>query len=64
MRELAADGTTMIVVTHEMHFAREAADTVIFMEEGSVLESGPPEQVLSKPRDDRTRHFLRRFLDR
>ena len=63
MEQLAHEGTTMIVVTHEMHFAREAADTVVFMEEGAILESGPPEQVLSAPRDERTRRFLRRFLD-
>jgi ABC-type polar amino acid transport system ATPase subunit len=63
MEQLAHEGTTMIVVTHEMHFAREAADTVIFMEEGVILESGPPEQVLSAPRNEQTRRFLRRFLD-
>lgn len=63
MEELAHEGTTMIVVTHEMHFAREAADTVIFMEEGVIVESGPPEQVLTKPADERTQRFLRRFLD-
>ena len=63
MEELAHEGTTMIVVTHEMHFAREAADTVVFMEGGKVVESGPPEQVLSKPVDERTQRFLRRFLN-
>jgi cystine transport system ATP-binding protein len=63
MEELAHEGTTMIVVTHEMHFAREAADTVVFMEGGTVVESGPPEQVLSKPVDERTQRFLRRFLN-
>ncbi len=63
MEELAHEGTTMIVVTHEMHFAREAADTVIFMEGGVVVEAGPPEQVLSKPTDERTQRFLRRFLN-
>src|SRR6185436_16130505 len=49
MEDLAHGGTTMIVVTHEMHFAREAADRVIFMEDGVVLEEGPPEQVLNDP---------------
>ena len=63
MEELAHDGTTMIVVTHEMHFAQDAADRVIFMEDGRILEQGPPEQVLDDPRDERTRQFLRRFLD-
>jgi ABC-type polar amino acid transport system ATPase subunit len=62
MEELAHEGATMIVVTHEMHFAREAADRVIFMEEGVVCEEGPPEQVLHEPTDERTRRFLRRFL--
>ncbi len=62
MEELAHDGTTMIVVTHEMHFAREAADRVVFMEDGAILEQGPPEQVLNAPRDERTKQFLRRFL--
>ena len=62
MEELAHEGTTMIVVTHEMHFAQEAADRVLFMEEGEIVEQGPPEQVLNEPRDDRTKQFLRRFL--
>jgi ABC-type polar amino acid transport system ATPase subunit len=63
MEDLAHEGTTMIVVTHEMHFAREAADRVIFMDEGMILEQGPPEQVLNAPQDERTRQFLRRFLE-
>jgi ABC-type polar amino acid transport system ATPase subunit len=63
MEELAHEGTTMIVVTHEMHFAREAADRVIFMEDGVIAEQGPPEQVLNNPHDARTRNFLRRFLE-
>jgi ABC-type polar amino acid transport system ATPase subunit len=62
MEDLAHEGTTMIVVTHEMHFAREAADRVVFMEEGQIVEHGPPEQVLNDPHDERTRQFLRRFL--
>ena len=64
MEELAHEGVTMIVVTHEMHFAREAADRVVFMDDGLILEQGPPEQVLNDPHDERTRAFLRRFLDR
>ena len=63
MEDLAHEGTTMIVVTHEMHFAREAADRVVFMEEGRIVEQGPPEQVLDSPRDPRTQQFLRRFLE-
>jgi len=62
MEDLAHGGTTMIVVTHEMHFAREAADRVVFMENGVVLEQGPPEQILDAPREEATRRFLRRFL--
>ena len=62
MEELAHEGVTMIVVTHEMHFAREAADRVVFMEDGVILEQGPPEQVLNDPHQEQTRNFLRRFL--
>ena len=64
MEDLAHEGTTMIVVTHEMHFAQEAADRVVFMENGLIIEQGPPEQVLNDPRHEETTHFLRRFLDR
>ena len=64
MEDLAHSGTTMIVVTHEMHFAKEAADRVVFMEDGVIIEQGPPEQVLDDPRHEETTHFLRRFLDR
>jgi len=63
MEELAHEGTTMIVVTHEMHFAREAADRVVYMEDGMIVEQGPPEQVLNDPQDERTKQFLRRFLE-
>ena len=62
MEELAHEGTTMIVVTHEMHFAREAADRIVFIEDGQIAEEGPPEQILNEPGDERTRQFLRRFL--
>ena len=64
MEDLAHEGTTMIVVTHEMHFAEEAADRVVFMEEGSIIEQGPPEQLLHEPRHEATIRFLRRFIDR
>jgi len=64
MEDLAHSGTTMIVVTHEMHFAQEAADRVVFMEDGVIVEQGPPEQVLDDPRHEATTRFLRRFLDR
>ena len=64
MEDLAHGGTTMIVVTHEMHFAEEAADRVVFMEDGLIIEQGPPEQLLRDPRHEETIHFLRRFIDR
>ena len=60
MEELAHEGATMIVVTHEMAFAREAADRVYFIDEGPFVEVGPPEQVIDAPRDPRTREFLAR----
>jgi ABC-type histidine transport system ATPase subunit len=62
MEDLAHEGATMIVVTHELHFAREAADRVVFLQEGRIVEEGPPEKVLNDPHDERTRQFLRRFL--
>ncbi|NAZ81264.1 ATP-binding cassette domain-containing protein [Kineococcus sp. R8] len=61
MRELAADGTTMVVVTHEVAFAREVADQVVFMDAGVVVERGRPEEVLGNPRHERTRTFLARM---
>jgi polar amino acid transport system ATP-binding protein len=62
MRGLAADGMTMIVVTHEMGFAREVGDTLVFMDEGRVVEAGDPRQVLSDPRHQRTQAFLSKVL--
>jgi polar amino acid transport system ATP-binding protein len=62
MRQLAREGMTMIVVTHEMGFAREVADTVVFMDAGVVVESGKPDQVLGSPRHERTRSFLSKVL--
>jgi ABC-type polar amino acid transport system ATPase subunit len=62
MRKLAKDGMTMIVVTHEMGFAREVADRVIFMDGGVFVEEGPPAQCLVSPKDERTRRFLERVL--
>jgi polar amino acid transport system ATP-binding protein len=60
MRNLAQEGTTMIVVTHEMGFAREVADRVVFMDQGVVVEEGPPKEVLMNPKEERTKTFLRR----
>jgi polar amino acid transport system ATP-binding protein len=62
MKQLARDGMTMIVVTHEMGFAREVADKVVFMDGGLVVETGAPAEVLSNPRHERTRAFLSRVL--
>jgi len=59
---LASTGTTMVVVTHEIGFARRVADQVVFMDDGRVVEQGPPEQVLDAPQHDRTRAFLARVL--
>jgi len=60
MQQLAADGMTMLVVTHEMGFAREVADRVIFMADGVIVEQGHPAEVFSNPREPRTQDFLRR----
>ena len=62
MKDLASGGMTMIVVTHEMGFAREVADKVVFMAEGAVVEMGPPEQVLDNPQQPRTKEFLSSLL--
>jgi polar amino acid transport system ATP-binding protein len=62
MRQLARDGMTMIVVTHEMGFAREVADTAVFVDGGVVVESGPPSEVLVNPRHERTKTFLSKVL--
>ena len=62
MRDLARDGMTMLVVTHEMQFAREVGDRLIFMDEGRIVEEGKPLDVLDRPREERTRRFLRRTL--
>lgn len=63
MRRLAEDGMTMMVVTHEMTFAREVADRVVFMDGGVIVEQGSPDRVIGDPRHERTRHFLSRLLD-
>jgi polar amino acid transport system ATP-binding protein len=62
MKKLATAGLTMVVVTHEITFAREAADRVVFMDDGQVVEQGTPEQVIDNPQHERTRAFLSRFL--
>ena len=62
MTDLAKSGMTMVVVTHEMGFAREVADRVIFMDGGVIVEQGKPEDVLLHPKEERTRTFLKRVL--
>jgi polar amino acid transport system ATP-binding protein len=62
MKGLAQGGMTMLVVTHEMGFAREAADRVVFMYDGSILETGTPDEIFSNPHNDRTRQFLQSVL--
>jgi len=62
MKQLAGEGMTMIVVTHEMGFAREVADNVVFMDAGVVVEAGPPQDVLANPRHERTKAFLSKVL--
>lgn len=62
MKDLAAQGMTMVVVTHEIGFAREVADTIVFMDEGRIIESGSPAQVLESPQHPRTREFLSKVL--
>jgi ABC-type polar amino acid transport system ATPase subunit len=62
MRKLAASGMTMVVVTHEIGFVREVADKLVFMDEGRVVEEGPPHEVIASPRNERTRLFLSKVL--
>ena len=62
MRELATDGTTMIVVTHEMAFAREVSDRVIFLHDGMIEEEGPPTEIFGTPKSHRLRQFLSKYL--
>ena len=63
MKQLAAEGMTMVVVTHEMAFAREVSDRVLFMGQGVILEQGTPAEIFSNPKNERTREFLARYLE-
>lgn len=63
IRDLADSGTTLIVVTHEMGFARDVADTVVFMDDGVIVESGPPHELFGAPKEERTRSFLSKVID-
>jgi len=62
MKQLAMEGMTMVVVTHEMGFAREVADRVIFMDEGKIIEEGTPDEIFDHPQQPRTQDFLRKVL--
>ena len=62
VRDLKAEGVTMVIATHEMSFAREVADSVAFLHDGSIIEQGPPEQILANPSEPQTQRFLRRLL--
>lgn len=62
MKKLAQEGTTMVVVTHEMSFAQEVANKVIFMDQGVVVEEGPPDEIFIRPKEERTKQFLKRIL--
>jgi polar amino acid transport system ATP-binding protein len=63
VRELADDGLTMLLATHEMGFAREVASQVCFLHEGTILERGRPEDIFNAPTEERTRQFLKRVVD-
>ncbi|MDR1012813.1 MAG: amino acid ABC transporter ATP-binding protein, partial [Lactobacillales bacterium] len=62
MKDLAKSGLTMMIVTHEMSFAREVSDLVIFMDQGVIVEQGAPEDIFKKPQEKRTKAFLHRYL--
>ncbi|CAN5642942.1 amino acid ABC transporter ATP-binding protein [soil metagenome] len=63
IRELAAEGMTLVLATHEMGFARDVADRICFLDEGVILEQGPPSEILVAPRQERTQQFLKRIID-
>src|SRR6185312_2962456 len=63
IRDLAAGGMTMLIATHEMGFARDIADRVCFLDGGSIIEEGPPEQILTEPKEPRTQQFLQRIIE-
>lgn len=63
MKDLANEGWTMVVVTHEIKFAQDVADEVVFIDGGVIVEQGPPEQIFSAPKEERTKQFLNRILN-
>jgi putative lysine transport system ATP-binding protein len=62
MKELADEGLTMVIVTHEMEFARDVSDRVIFMDKGVIAEEGTPKEIFENPKNERTKEFLKRFI--
>jgi L-cystine transport system ATP-binding protein len=62
MKNIAKEGTTMLVVTHEMSFARDVANKVIFMDGGRIVEEGTPEEIFTNPKEERTKQFLKRVI--
>jgi polar amino acid transport system ATP-binding protein len=63
IRELASEGMTMLIATHEMSFARDIADRVVFLDEGVIREDGTPEEIFSAPKEPRTQQFLQRIIE-
>ena len=63
MKSLAEEGMTMVVVTHEMGFAKEVANRVVFMDKGVIVEEGTPKEIFENPKEERTREFLKRYID-
>jgi polar amino acid transport system ATP-binding protein len=63
IRELAAGGMTMVIATHEMGFARDIANRVVFLDEGVILEEGPPAEIFSSPKEERTQRFLQSIIE-
>ena len=64
MKDLASEGMTMVVVTHEMGFAKEVGDRIVFMDGGNILESGKPEEFFANPKNERTKEFLKAFTNK
>jgi L-cystine transport system ATP-binding protein len=63
IRDLAVEGWTLVIVTHEIQFARQVSDRVLFTDHGVILEQGPPSEVIANPKEERTRQFLQRILN-
>ena len=64
IKKLADEKTTMVIVTHEIQFAQQVADRIIFMDKGTIIETGTPNDIIKNPKEKRTREFLKRYLER